>query len=133
MSFTDLCYKHVMFRKSCGKCHFTNTVRPSDITIADFWGWEKTDPNFNADDKGCSLILVHSKKGEEVFEAISEWIEWKKVDINKAVRFNQRMISSAIVSSGRESFYEDLKKYPFRIAMNKMKKREKMKNEYSSK
>lgn len=36
MSFTDLFYKHVMFRKSCGKCHFTNTVRPSDITIADF-------------------------------------------------------------------------------------------------
>lgn len=72
MSFTDLFYKHVMFRKSCGKCHFTNTVRPSDITIADFWGWEKTDPNFNADDKGCSLVLVNTEKGRLLFNAVKD-------------------------------------------------------------
>lgn len=72
MSFTDLFYKHVMFRKSCGKCHFTNTVRPSDITIADFWGWEKTDPNFNADDKGCSLVLVNTEKGKQLFNAVKD-------------------------------------------------------------
>lgn len=72
MSFTDLFYKHVMFRKSCGKCHFTNTVRPSDITIADFWGWEKTDPNFNADDKGCSLVLVNTEKGRQLFNAVKD-------------------------------------------------------------
>ncbi len=41
MSFTYLFYQHIMFRSSCGKCHFTNTKRPSDITIADFWGWQK--------------------------------------------------------------------------------------------
>lgn len=70
--FSDLFYKHVMFRKSCGKCHFTNTVRPSDITIADFWGWEKTDPNFNADDKGCSLVLVNTEKGRQLFNAVKD-------------------------------------------------------------
>ncbi len=133
----DDCYTcgfntNVFLRPSCYNCKFKGIERNCDLTIGDAWGVERYAPKFH-DDKGCSLILVHSKKGEEVFEAISEWIEWKKVDINKAVRFNQRMISSAIVSSGRESFYEDLKKYPFRIAMNKMKKREKMKNEYSSK
>ena len=57
MSFTFLFYKHIMFRKSCGKCHFANTKRPSDITIADFWGWRKSHPNFGDDDKGVSLIL----------------------------------------------------------------------------
>ena len=72
MSFTDLFYKHVMFRKSCGKCYLQNTVRPSDITIADFWGWEKTDPNFNADDKGCSLVLVNTEKGRQLFNAVKD-------------------------------------------------------------
>lgn len=38
MSFTYLFYQHIMFRQSCEKCHYTNTRRPSDITIADFWG-----------------------------------------------------------------------------------------------
>ena len=48
MSFTYLFYQHIMFRPSCGKCHYANTKRPSDITIADVWGWDKTDPNINA-------------------------------------------------------------------------------------
>ena len=61
-----------MFRPSCGKCHYTNTKRPSDITIADYWGWEKTDPNINADDKGVSLILVNTEKGRELFEAVKD-------------------------------------------------------------
>ena len=72
MNFTYVFYQHIMFRHSCGKCHFCNTTRPSDITIADFWGWEKTDPNFNQDDKGVSLILVNTHKGREIFEAVRD-------------------------------------------------------------
>ncbi len=72
MSFTYLFYKHIMFRPSCGKCHFANTKRPSDITLADFWGWEKTDPNINKDDKGVSLILVNTEKGRDIFNAVKD-------------------------------------------------------------
>lgn len=38
-----LFYQNIMFRHSCGVCHFTNLHRPSDITIADYWGWQRTD------------------------------------------------------------------------------------------
>ena len=72
MSFTYLFYQHIMFRHSCGKCHFTNTQRPSDITLADFWGWEKTSPDFNKDNKGVSLILVNTEKGRKLFEEASK-------------------------------------------------------------
>ena len=72
MSFTDLFYKHIMFRESCGKCHFCNTKRPSDITLGDFWGWEKTDPDFNKDNKGVSMILVNTEKGRDLFEKVKE-------------------------------------------------------------
>lgn len=67
-SFSFLFYRHIIFRQSCGKCHYTNIQRPSDITIADFWGWEKTNPNFNQDDKGVSLILVNTEKGHQLLE-----------------------------------------------------------------
>lgn len=70
MSFTFLFYQHIMFRPSCGKCHFTNTKRPSDITIADFWGWEKTDPDINADNKGVSLVLCNTEKGRQLFKEV---------------------------------------------------------------
>lgn len=72
ISFRYLFYQHIMFRPSCGQCHFTNTKRPSDITIADYWGWEKTDPNINKDDKGISLVLVNTEKGREIFDSIKD-------------------------------------------------------------
>lgn len=70
MTFTYAFYKHIMFRHSCGACKYTNLQRPSDITIADFWGWEKTDPDINADDKGVSLVLCNTEKGRKLFEAV---------------------------------------------------------------
>lgn len=63
-------YIHYYFRPSCSICHYTNTTRPSDITLADFWGWEKTDPNFNADDKGASLVIINTKKGKRLFHEV---------------------------------------------------------------
>lgn len=68
VEFTFLFYRHIIFRHSCGKCYFTNITRPSDITIADFWGWEKTNPDFNSDDKGVSLLLVNTEKGRRLLE-----------------------------------------------------------------
>lgn len=65
--FTYLFYRHIMFRPSCGKCWFTNLRRPADITLADFWGWQKTDTSINADDKGISLVLVNTAKGRNIF------------------------------------------------------------------
>lgn len=62
-----LFYRHLMLRPSCGNCPYTNFKRPSDITIGDFWGWEKTDPTFNSDNKGCSLVLVNTEKGRQLF------------------------------------------------------------------
>lgn len=72
INFTYLFYQHIMFRHSCGVCHFTNLHRPSDITIADYWGWQRTDPDFNADDKGCSLVLCNTEKGQRLFETVKD-------------------------------------------------------------
>lgn len=72
VAFKYLFYQHEMFRYSCAKCHFCNTTRPSDITIGDYWGWEKTDPYINKDDRGVSLVLVNTEKGRHVFDAVRE-------------------------------------------------------------
>ncbi|MBQ4406567.1 MAG: F420H(2):quinone oxidoreductase, partial [Bacteroidales bacterium] len=33
-------------------------------------GWQRTDMDFNADDKGCSLVLCNTAKGVELFDTI---------------------------------------------------------------
>ena len=78
--YTDLFYKHIMFRKSCYNCQFTNLNRPSDITIADCWGIEKNRPDVN-DNKGVSLVIVNTEKGKKLYENIMPEIEQYKVDI----------------------------------------------------
>ena len=70
--FAYLFYQHIMFRPSCGKCYYSNTKRPSDITIGDFWGWEKTSSSINIDDKGVSLVLLNTHKGCGLFEKIKD-------------------------------------------------------------
>lgn len=76
--YTNLFYEHITLRHSCGICHYTNLQHPSDITLADFWGWEKTDANLNLDDKGISLVLVNTTKGQKWFEAVKNAIDYKK-------------------------------------------------------
>ena len=68
--YTNLFYQNIMLRQSCGNCHYTNYKRPSDFTIADYWGWEKISSNFNIDNKGCSLLFVNTGKGQQIFEKI---------------------------------------------------------------
>ncbi|MFQ7268040.1 MAG: Coenzyme F420 hydrogenase/dehydrogenase, beta subunit C-terminal domain [Paraprevotella clara] len=112
MSFTYLFYQHIMFRPSCGKCHYANTKRPSDITIADFWGWEKTDPNINADNKGVSLVLVNTEKGRELFEAVKDQMTVIPAKLEDCLQPN--LCRPSLESHLRCKFEKDYRKYGFK-------------------
>ena len=73
--FTFLFCEHIMFRHSCGKCHYTNIRRPGDITLGDYWGWEKTSSTINADDKGISLVLINTDNGRKLFDKVRHEID----------------------------------------------------------
>lgn len=68
--FTYLFFKHIMLRPACANCKYCNVRRPSDLTLGDFWGWEKTDTEINKDDKGLSLVLVNTPKGNDIFSTV---------------------------------------------------------------
>lgn len=109
--YTLLFYKHVMFRASCQKCYYTNLIRPSDITLADFWGWEKTDPFMNIDNKGISLVLVNTIKGINLLNKIKSSINLLSVDLEKCMQPN--MSRSTLFSSQYYDFEKDYKLYGF--------------------
>ncbi len=85
-SYTDIFYKHLALRPSCHKCPFNNLDRPSDITIADFWGWQNTDPGMNADDKGYSLVLVNTQEGRRIWDRCRENGHWRPVDLSTCMQ-----------------------------------------------
>ena len=117
MTFTYVFYKHIMFRHSCGKCKYTNLKRPSDITIADFWGWEKTDPAFNADDKGVSLVLCNTEKGRKIFEAISDRMDIIPAELENCLQPNLQKPSD--IHPLRMDFEKDYESKGFEYVMKK--------------
>lgn len=75
-SFAHIFKQNVILRHSCGVCPFTNFERPSDITLADFWGWQRVDTKFNADDRGVSLVLVNTPKGQKIWQAVNDKVSF---------------------------------------------------------
>lgn len=73
-SFKNMFYSHLIVRRSCSSCFFTNYKRVSDITVGDFWGWEKTYSEWN-DNKGVSLAFVNSAKGDFIFKELKNYID----------------------------------------------------------
>ena len=104
-----------MFRKSCGNCHFTNTKRPSDITIADFWGWEKTNPVFNADNKGVSLVLLNTEKGRKLFDAVQNRMNTIPAELDKCLQPNMQHPSEMHPLS--DNFFSDYSQKGFKYVM----------------
>ena len=87
-SYTSTFYQHIMFRESCYNCKFCNTIRPSDITLADFWGWQKSNPKFNADDKGANLILVNTENGRNIWCIVKENMNTFEVELENCLQPN---------------------------------------------
>lgn len=88
--FKYLFYKPWHFRMSCYKCHYCNTKRPSDITLADFWGWEKIVPTLNVDDKGLSLVIINTEKGRNLFEKIKKDLYTTEVSLKDCLQPNMQ-------------------------------------------
>lgn len=68
--FLTLFYSKLCLRESCFQCKFSNTRRTGDITIGDFWGCEKINPDLANDQKGVSLILCNTPKGAALLELV---------------------------------------------------------------
>ena len=115
--FTKMFFRHIMCRKSCAVCPFTNIHRPSDITIADFWGWEKTDTEINKDDKGVSLILVNTVKGKILFEHIKKHLITIQAKIENCLQPNLQHPFTE--NPDRDLFEQDYAKYGLRYVLRK--------------
>lgn len=96
-------------RPSCYECKAKNFTSGSDITLADYWGIQNKHPEFD-DDKGASLILVNSKKGEEIVDKISDKIEKIKTDLDYAISCNPSAIRPVKYNINRQKFFNDLDK-----------------------
>lgn len=110
--------KNLISRPSCYDCKFRQWHRESDITLGDFWGAEQVLPQWN-DDKGISLVLIHSEKGQRMLQSISEKLRIKEVEKEAAVEKNRSVIAPIVVPKEREKFFAVLNEKGYDAAVQK--------------
>ena len=101
--------QNLYLRPSCHSCHFCKKNRPSDITLADFWGVQEESSDMY-DGKGTSLIFIQSQKGKALFQQVQDRARIKEQDFAKAVRHNPSMIQSSTPSPKRAAFFRDVQR-----------------------
>ena len=104
---------HLYLRPSCSSCQFKGIQHGSDIMVADFWGLE------NADDNGTSLLIVNSRRGEEIFGAVRGNLVVSEKDFAEAVLGNPSFKVSVQPSKYSEDFLRDLDEIGFSKAYKK--------------
>ncbi len=120
-SFTHLFYRHIMLRPSCTVCPYASLNRHSDITLADFWGWQKSVPEFNEDDRGVSLVLINTQKGGGMLQRCSDALDIRDVELKDCLQPNLLGPSIPDKASGRfaDDFAEKGLEYVLRRYGNK--------------
>jgi hypothetical protein len=109
--------QNVLLRPSCHNCSFKTVYRQSDITLADFWGIRRTLPEMYHE-KGTSLVMVNSKKGKSLFDAIASEIHFMPTNLEDAIRSNMLAVQSAVAHPKREQFSEYIKTESFEISVD---------------
>lgn len=97
---------NLYLRPSCHECTYKTLQRQSDMTLGDFWGINDILPGMN-DEKGTSLILIHTSKGLNLFHELLQFIEYKEVNINKALIKNPSATISALQTKKRKQFWDN--------------------------
>ena len=80
--YMRLFLSNICLRPSCYDCHFKGFPRVSDLTLGDCWGVEQHSPEMD-DDKGTSVVIVNTEKGNTLREKIAGRCVWKeeKLDV----------------------------------------------------
>lgn len=104
--------RDICLRPSCYACMFKGLERSSDITLADFWGIQDVAPEMD-DDKGTSLVLVHSAAGDSLFDSLEQDLKSVGVSASDAIEHNPPAIMSAAPHAKSAAFYRELESAPF--------------------
>lgn len=93
-------------RPSCFDCKYREKIRRSDLTVGDFWGIKYVDEDTLK--KGISCILVHSEKGNKLFEAIKDRLVYEKRQIYEVRAGNMALRGNLNRKDGYKEFFKDL-------------------------
>lgn len=110
--YMQMFLRNYCLRPSCYQCKAKKFESMADITIADFWGINKVLPKMD-DDKGTSLVLIQTAKGEKIFGNIGKNCIVCKTDYEQSIRENPAYYKSVERPEERDCFFNDMNSMDF--------------------
>ena len=105
--FMQMFLRNICLRPSCYTCKFKTVYSKADLTLGDCWGIEKYRPDLD-DDKGLSVIIVHTDKGEEALKQADERLTHYEADLQSIQQ--EMMFDSVKPHLHRKKFFAALEK-----------------------
>lgn len=99
-------------RPSCHSCKYCTPKRDSDFTVGDFWGIEKVKPEID-DGMGTSMVIVHTKRGREVWDAVRDKVSWFECEEEDVLQ--PRLTGPTLASKSRRWFMAFYRMLPFSV------------------
>lgn len=116
--------QNLYLRPSCYECRFRGFDRPSDVTLADFWGVQKEMPEL-FDDKGTSIVIVRSDTAEKMMEDNRDNLEICELPLETVRKTNTAVENSCKEHKCRAEFfsqeYKSVRKAIHRIVKDPVK------------
>ena len=100
-------------RESCYSCSFRGKYYSADLTLGDLWGSEKICPEWN-DDRGISLIITHSEKGNKLLNNIQKKIDSKDIPYKDVILKNVSAENPCERPIGRDQFFHKIQHSDFK-------------------
>lgn len=107
--------KNYIYRPSCYACAFKTVNHVADFSIGDFWNTGRLSEQFRAAN-GCSLVLCHSEKANQIQKEINLSLEIIPVELEEALNINgghqaSMLITCPEVPLSRIDWFADMDKY----------------------
>ena len=103
--FMRIFLQDVILRPSCYDCKAKAGSSGSDLTIADFWGINQVNLEMD-DDRGTSLVLVYTRKGQEYLDALG--LDTWDAKYEDVLKFNPPIEVSKPEHQKRNEFFTKL-------------------------
>lgn len=116
--FMQTFLNNISLRPSCYNCKFKTKEHLSDVTVGDLWGVQHILPEMD-DDKGVSVVMIHSKNGGTAIESILAKTRYKEIEYESILKYNSAMIKSVKRNKNRDKFFEKMDVWDFDILVKK--------------
>ena len=97
-----------IFKPCCYDCRFSRFPRTGDLTLGDFFGIGTMRKIKGLDRGGVSMAMINTKKGHDLFHALSSRLQAEKRDIREAVYFNHNLWKPTGKSAIRKDLEQEL-------------------------